>query len=98
MHVLIDDCKNMFVDIVARNYKAGMVVLQAGIVTHLYLDFDLGGDKTGYDLLKAGFFQNLIPDFVQLVTHNPPGRKQMANLLKEKGFTSVDGCVFNLKR
>lgn len=94
MHVLIDDCKNLNADIIARTYAAGIAILQAKIVTHLYLDFDLGETKTGYDLLMSGFFQNLIPDFVQLVTHNPPGRKQMAGLLEEKGYSSNDGCTY----
>ena len=94
MHVLIDDIKDLTADIIARNYAAGQAVLWAKIATHLYLDFDLGGTKTGYDLLKIGFSHNLIPDFVKLVTHNPPGRKQMAGLLEEKGYSSSDGCIY----
>ena len=94
MHVLIDDVKNLDADIIARNYRAGQIVLQMKIATHLYLDFDLGELKTGYTLLQFGFSYDLIPDFVQLVTHNPPGRKQMAGLLIEKGYSSRDGCIY----
>ena len=95
MHVLIDDQKNLNTDIIARNYEAGLVLLVSNVkITHLYIDFDLGPGKTGYDLLKFGFANYLIPEFVQLVTANPVGKKQMANLLFDNGYKSKDGVDY----
>jgi hypothetical protein len=87
MNLLIDDCKTFpDMDIIARNYKAGIEVLRTGIVTVLHLDFDLGEEKTGADILKAGFFEVVIPNDVRLISLNPSGLEEMKAILRDNGF------------
>jgi hypothetical protein len=72
-------------------------------VTHLYLDHDLGPkskDKTGLDILKFMFrylwncYRAKRPRFIQLVTSNPVGKQNMANILKDNGYKTKDGHNF----
>lgn len=100
MHLLIDDERTYIpADIIARNYKAGLAVLRTGVVTHLYLDHDLGDivgtlEFTGLSVLQAALPEGIVPDNVQLVTANPVGQKNMANLLEDYGYKTIDGTNF----
>ncbi len=99
MHLLIDDERTYGADIIARNYAEGMAVLRLGIVTHLYLDHDLGDvvddqEFTGYSVLQTALPLGIVPDNVQLVTANPVGKKNMALLLGDYGYETKDGTNF----
>lgn len=98
MQLLIDDVKNFNTDIIARNFKAGMAVLRTGIVTHLYLDYDLGSNKTGADILKDGLSENIIPNKVELVSWSPPGLIHMRNILRDNHFESKNNANFERKK
>lgn len=59
-------------------------LLQAGVVTHLSLDHDLGDDQrgTGYDVLlwieqEVALHQFIPPENITVHSANPAGRKRM---------------------
>ena len=76
MDLLIDDQRS-FCECIAKNYYAGMTILKNVGIDRLFIDFDLGELKTGLDVLKDSYAEGVLPDEVQLVTMNPPGREQM---------------------
>ncbi len=87
MILLVDDQRNPVplghIDIIARTYAAGVFILSTGYITELYLDFDLGCEKTGLDILKNCFYP---PPVITLVTQNPVGLKQMDGFLSDAGY------------
>lgn len=99
-HLLIDDFRDLKADVIARNYHHGIACLLTLRVTHLYMDHDLGEEKTGYDVLKFLFYHILKdfkidpPKFIQLVTSNPVGRENMKKLLISEGYTSKNEFDF----
>jgi hypothetical protein len=89
MDLLIDD-QRTFCECIAKTYAVGMRLLRCRGIGRLFIDFDLGESKTGLDILKDGFKENILPDFIQLVTMNPAGREQMGNYLKDYcGYTNI---------
>lgn len=95
MKLLIDDCKDFQgMNIVARDYETGMAILSQWKITELYLDFDLGGEATGLDVLKVGFVAGIIPDLVEIVSLNPVGARQMKHYLEDNGFVEKHPRVF----
>lgn len=103
MKVLIDDIRNIDgvkFDIIARTFPAGMLVMESGAVTELYLDHDLGTDNggTGYDILQICKTKKLLPETIRLITMNPVGMKRMRDLLKDCNYTSGDGYLFIKRR
>jgi len=81
MDLMIDDTRNLSVDIIARTYNAGKTILQSDIkIDELWLDHDLGEDKTGYDILNEviDIHSNLQkPKFISIITSSPVGREKM---------------------
>lgn len=94
MDLLIDDARTFAVDCIARNYETGVTILTTNTVGKLYLDFDLGGEKTGLDVLKAANILGILPRIIQLVTQNPVGLKQMQNFLKDNNYFRESPTVF----
>jgi len=96
MYLLIDDAKTYHVDIIARTAEAGKTILEnsSGYIDCLGIDFDLGGAISGYDIVKWALARGYLPDRVEVVSLNPPGRKAIINVLldngyKQKGSSSV---------
>ncbi len=99
MKVLIDDIRtidDVKFDIIARNFAAGMLVMESGAVTTLYLDHDLGDEHsgTGYDILQICKTKRILPENIHLITMNPVGLKNMQNFLRDNNYTSPDGYYF----
>ena len=69
MKVLIDDMREMKVDVIARTAKEGKEVLMKnkGKVTALYIDHDLGEDESGYDVIVWALRHKVLPPFVRIV-------------------------------
>lgn len=97
MWLLIDDLRNLNVDVIARTPRAGKAMLAFGGWKCLCLDHDLGADESGYDILVWGLKYKFIPDKVQLVTSNPVGRERMRNALISADFYTKDGINFKRK-
>ena len=94
MNLVIDDCKDFGGDIIARNASAGKAVLKAlsNVITTTYIDFDLGSNETGADVVEWAIQNNCLPKEVQIISMNPPGRKILEGLLVDAGYQKqVDG-------
>jgi hypothetical protein len=96
MYVLIDDQRTLGADIICRSIDGAKLVLQGfkHVKYTLGIDYDLGFEETGHDILKWAIKENILPDFVQLVTMNPVGRKEMAWALMQVGYESYDNINF----
>lgn len=76
--------------VIARSYKMGILMLQHFTWDILYLDHDLGGPKTGYDIIK--FIEEMVhtgypavsPNDMICVSANPSGKKRI-----EEGWTQI---------
>ena len=86
--LLIDDLRNINVDVTARTYDEGIKALEEqGPFDTLYLDHDLGDpdpSKTGYGImnfLEANL--RLLPKEIVLVTANPVGRVRMQTVINK---------------
>lgn len=87
--LLIDDRRIFPCDKVAKTYAEGLLALAETQWDVLYIDHDLGTDKTGYDIL-CWLEQNPqhVPKKIIVVSQNPSGRARMQlvvdKLLKDK--------------
>lgn len=104
MKLLIDDTRNFFVDVIARTYEGGVWALLHNNWQEVYIDFDLGGEQTGLDVLKDGFnlmratleaaFGVCYPETITIVSLNPVGRKQIGDFLKDNGYETKDNTTY----
>lgn len=97
--LLIDDIRNLGCDVTVRTATAGKRALLSyvGDIECLCLDHDLGPDQeSGYDIAKWAFEYDVMPKWVQIVTSNPVGRQNIANLLMDHGYKSSDGINYRL--
>lgn len=96
MYLLVDDIRDLGADVIVRTSAAAKHLLPLSCWTVLALDHDLGDtQENGYELLKWAAEHGHVPPTVQLVTSNPVGRRNMANILKiDLGYTTIDGCTF----
>jgi hypothetical protein len=93
--LLIDDCRDLGVDVIARTPEAGRKLLALGGWECLCLDHDLGSaQETGYDVLRWAIECGMLPPKVQLVTSNPVGRSNMRAALESVGYSTADGFNF----
>lgn len=98
MKVLIDDVRDMDVDVIIRNpHKISL--LENTDIDILYLDHDLGVNSfSGYEViitLIEGFY--IYPNTVILVTSNPVGRDRIGNYLLDNGYKSIGSSKTHFK-
>lgn len=94
MKLVIDDFKDYGGDIIVRTPEAGKKVLKAmsGIITTLYIDFDLGHSENGADVVLWALMYNCLPKVVQVVSLSPPGRERIEGILRGAGYErNIDG-------
>lgn len=90
MIIAVDDKRDLIkdgADMVIRTYKEAIRMLPNLDVDELWLDHDLGGNKTGYDILcliEAGKINR--PRSIKLLTANPAGRAKMNQALESMGY------------
>ena len=92
--LLIDDLREIDVDLIARNGEAGVQALASlkGEIDTLYLDHDLGEDSiSGYSVATIALTDGTMPPTVILVTSNPVGRDNIIAALKQFGYTNRAG-------
>jgi hypothetical protein len=97
MWLLIDDVRNLGCDITCRTGSEGLWTLKElhGQIDVLCIDHDLGIDSiSGYDVISEAVRYGLLPPRVQIVSSNPVGVQRIANVLKDEGYTTVDGRNF----
>lgn len=98
MWILIDDERELNCEITCRTIDAGKGVLShfKGRFNTLCIDHDLGelgrtcGMRDGYDLMKWAMEHKLLPPRVQIVSSNPVGVSNIANLLMDNDYTTRD--------
>jgi hypothetical protein len=81
--IFLDDmrpCPNGF--ILAKNYKECITLLKNNKVDVISLDHDLGGNKSGYDVVKYMVEYDIYPSTIILHSANPVGVQNMEQLLK----------------
>lgn len=90
MRLLIDDIRSMPDGVIARDYESGREMLTLGGWDVLFIDHDLGEDKTGYDLVTE-FLENGIglPDKVVIVSSNPVGVFNIGSALRWHGYNQL---------
>jgi hypothetical protein len=98
MYAILDDCRELECDIIIRRAEAAIQFLKNGYAKDLecfIFDHDLGGDVTGYDVLKEAFSNAYpLPRHIQLCTGNPVGKLNMQHLLVDNGYMSRNGINF----
>jgi len=93
MWLLVDDCRNLSCDVIARTYEAGKVLLASVNWNGLCIDHDLGEKQTGYDLINWALENYRLPSKVQIVSANPVGRENIERTLKNRGYT-LEGATW----
>lgn len=82
LDIWVDDCKPAPNGCaVARTYDIALRMLRRYEYATLYLDHDLGEERTGYDLLMALIRENRVPPRVECISWNPVGRQRIAAAL-----------------
>lgn len=99
MILLIDDLRNLDADIIARNSIAAIdVIKNFPTFQEIWFDHDLGDHvDTGLTVMKHMVlkYKDKFPKKIVLVTSNPVGRKNMADLLiHDIGYRTTDGIEF----
>lgn len=64
------------------NYKEAIRVLSGCDVEEIFLDHDLGGKKTGYDIAVWMVEHDKVPQLVSVHSANPVGREDIEQLLR----------------
>lgn len=97
--VLVDDLREIKADIVLRDYQSAIDRLSKmkGLVSELYMDHDLGEDKTGYDVIRY-LTENdqLDADRIIIVSSNPVGRDNIGFELVRYGYRKVSPTEYRL--
>lgn len=90
MHVLaIDDIRNFAdADFICRTADSGIEALLNKDWDFLYIDHDLGEEKSGYDVLVevSEIRQHPLPKKINIVSMNPVGLEKIGALLKNLGY------------
>ena len=100
MFFIIDDERTLGCELIARNAKVGKLILSelSKHIECLCIDHDLGTLETGYDVINWALANNCLPNHVQIVTSNPPGRENIAKALIAAGYRTIDNTNFNFKK
>lgn len=98
LSLLIDDMRNIDVDVIARNGEAGLKLLGYNIWSALYIDHDLGDGINGYQVITR-MLENekiVLPTYVMIVSSNPVGRENIGRALEYSGYTRKTPSEFVL--
>lgn len=80
----------------AKTYIAGIQALQAKHYDGLWLDHDLGEDKTGYDVLCwLEEHPEFLPGEIFLVTANPVGAQRMKVVIDKLYAKKDEKLIYN---
>lgn len=78
--IWVDDCKPVpsGMQAVARTYDDALRMMRRFKYAVLYLDYDLGEQRTGLDLLRQVKHEGICPPRVECISWNPVGRERIA--------------------
>lgn len=89
LEIWVDDCKPApHGCAVARTYDDALRMLRRFDYSTLYLDHDLGEERTGYDLLMVLIQENRVPATVKCISWNPVGRKRIEDALRQRDVSA----------
>ena len=100
MDLLIDDCRDFNVDVIARTPTAALKLLMLMCWETVYFDYDLNDPIDGYDLLDFAIQKELLYGVkIKIVTGSPNGRSDMMDLLSKNGFlnSNDDSDQYHIK-
>lgn len=89
--LLIDDVRDIHVDVIARNYKSAIELLKAHTWEEVLIDHDIasydesGREYTGYDVvcwMEANLPPERIPKTMRCVSANPVGRQKIEQVIE----------------
>ena len=92
--LLVDDMRTADVTSIRRNYRTACVDAFKNKYDLLYLDHDLGEEKTGYDFIKYCIHHNITFKEVNIVSSNPVGRDNIGFILVGNGYRKVTPFSF----
>jgi len=89
MWLLIDDVRDLNVDVIARTDRAAIKCLAVGGWEVILFDHDLGENcASGYEVLQHALLHDWLGDAkIRFVTSNPVGRQNMERALEAAGYT-----------
>lgn len=77
---------------IARTYEDGVKKLMTmPEIDLLYIDHDLGEERSGYDLITWMLERGIRPMLVHIVSSNPVGRENIARALDNAGYVKRMG-------
>jgi len=87
VNLLIDDIRDLNVDVIARTGEAGINLLKTGLFSTVYLDYDLGHGVTGMAVLMDAlkYMKEII-----IVSGHPGGKAMMEEYLRKRDWTCFD--------
>lgn len=98
MWLLIDDVRDLNCDVIARNGRAALHLLNAHKWECVVFDHDLGigldgRSINGYEVMMHAFLNGSLTGTprIQLCTSNPVGRDNMIAVLLYNGYVGVNG-------
>jgi len=96
MYLIIDDQRDLGCELIAKTAEVGKKALQALYkdIECLCIDHDLGESATGYDIIYWAIGAGCLPKKIQIVSMNPVGKRAIARILSEAGYTSKDNTNF----
>jgi len=99
MYLIIDDERTLGCELIARTPQVGQWVLESlhDRIECLCIDFDLGELRTGLDVVRWAIKHKHLPNKVQVVSMNPPGKKAIIAELESAGYIG-DGINYEKTR
>ena len=84
--LLIDDIREFNADYTARNSETAKELLTEIKFDQLYIDYDLGEDVSGYDIVEWANLNNCLPEVIFIVSMNPVGVSIIRQYLLSIGY------------
>ena len=94
--LLVDDMRSADVTKTCRDFRTACTSAFQEKYDVLYLDHDLGEEKTGYDFIKYCIALDITFKNVIVVSSNPVGRDNIGFALKGAGYRQVTPINFEL--
>ena len=94
MWLSIGDKYGFSADVSAKTGEDGAVLLAGVKWDGVYLEHDLAGALSGYDVVQSALDHGVLPSSVYLITSNRQGRSNTGVLLEDAGYVTKDGFVF----
>lgn len=82
----------------ARTSQEGIELLKAGVWDELWLDYDLGGDDTGMNVVRYILENNIHLEIIFIHSSNPVGANRMVEELNHHGYEAMRVDVLDLAR